>query len=97
MSAIDILRDEYPGDDAWSRLVDVYRPNWQAAGYSFSSFAELGDDEVAIVLSATLGSDAIPWFFRPCGALGRKTPSEVLKSEPQGLVVLRTLLMRMPH
>lgn len=97
MSAIDILRTEYPGDEAWSYFVNIFRPAWTAAGHSFSSFVELGDEEVAIVLTATLGVNAVSWFLRPCGALGRKTPSEVLNMEPQGLLALRTLLMRMPR
>jgi hypothetical protein len=97
MSAIDILRAEYPGDEAWSRFVDVFRPAWDEARNTYSSFAELGNEEIAIVLSATLGSEAVPWCSRPCGALGRRTPSDVLKTEAHGLVILRTLLMRMPR
>ncbi len=97
MNVIDILRSEYPGDDSWSRLVDAVRPGWEAAGQGLSSFVELEDEELAIVLSATLGTEAATWYFRPCSALEQKSPSEVLKTGPRGLVVLRALLMRMPR
>ncbi|MBJ7314382.1 antitoxin Xre/MbcA/ParS toxin-binding domain-containing protein [Rugamonas sp. CCM 8940] len=97
MSAIDVLRDEYPGDDAWQRFVEVFRPAWGLWQEKDLYTSRLGDEEVAIVLTASLGVHAVDWFNNPCGALDTHVPIDVLRSSPSGMQIIRSLLMRMPR
>lgn len=96
MSAIAVLRDEYPGDAAWQRFVSVFRAEWAERTNRPYFMATIGDEDVAIVLAASLGERAIAWFKTPIGALDKRTPAEVQKL-PAGNRILRTLLMRMPR
>ena len=97
MSVLDVLRDEYPGDDAWRKFVDVFRSDWTRREDKEFYISKFGDEEIAIVLSASLGLDAINWSDRPIGALGKRAPINVLTSDPSGTRIIRTLLMRMPR
>lgn len=97
MSAIDVLRNEYPGDEAWAKFVTVFRPAWDLWQDKKLHSSILGDEEIAIVLTASMGVQAVDWFSRPIGALGKKAPGDILKNEPMGLNIIRTLLMRMPR
>lgn len=96
MIAIDVLRDEYPGDDAWRQFVSVFRQAWSLWEDKDSYSSTLGDQEIAIVLTTSMGALALDWFTKPCGALGKRAPIDVLKNEPYGINIIRTLLMRMP-
>jgi hypothetical protein len=97
MSSIDVLRDEYPGDASWARFVDVFRPSWELRSDKRYVADRFGDEEIAIVLMASLKEDALDWFSRPSGALGKRSPADILQNEAQGLTILRTLQMRMPR
>jgi hypothetical protein len=97
MASIDVLRDEYPGDEAWRRFVDVFQPAWTGRVDKEPYREKLGNEDFAVVLTATMGGHALEWFNKPLGALGKRTPAEILQSEPSGDRILRTLLMRMPR
>lgn len=97
MSAIDVLRNEYPGDEAWKQFVAVSRPTWDLWHDKKLHSSILGNEEIAIVLTASMGEQAVDWFARPIGALGKRAPSDVLKNELMGINIIRTLLMRMPR
>ena len=97
MSTIDVLRDEYPGDDAWQKFVSVFRPDWERLTDKELYRSKFGDDEIAIVLAVTMGSRADEWFNKPIGALGKRAPFDVMKNEPSGTKIMRSLLMRMPR
>jgi uncharacterized protein (DUF2384 family) len=97
MSVINILRDEYPGDDAWKRFVAVFRPVWEKSQGKEFDISRFGDEGVAIVLRVSMGDSASDWFNRPCGSLGKRAPVDVMASESLGVNVIRTLLMRMPR
>jgi hypothetical protein len=97
MSAIDVLRDEYPGDLAWKQFVDVFRSGWtELQNKSFYNSA-FGDEDIAIVLATSMGQHSTDWFNKPCGALGKRSPADVITNEPFGARIIRTLLMRMPR
>ena len=97
MNAIDVLRNEYPGDVAWDLFVEVFRPNWHLWPEKELYQTKLGNEEFAAVLTASLGTNSCDWFEKPCGALDKKSPSDVLRNELNGVNVIRTLLMRMPR
>ena len=97
MSSIDVWRDEYPDDASWARFVDVFRPSWELGSDKRYVADRFGDEEIAIVLMASLKEDALDWFSRPSGALGKRSPADILQNEAQGLTILRTLQMRMPR
>lgn len=97
MNTIDVLREEYPGDDAWQRFVDVFRPAWKDWLEKSLYLTDLGDDEIAVVLTATMGYRSKDWFNQPCKALEGRAPSDVLQNELFGKQIVRHLLMRMPR
>lgn len=91
MNAIDVLGIEYPGDAAWQRFVDVFRPAWGHWREKGLYTEVLGDEEIAIVLTASMGSKSADWFNQPCKALEGRVPSDVLLTEQHGPQVVRTL------
>jgi hypothetical protein len=97
MSSLDVLRDEYPGEAAWQRLVAVFRPSWVGQQHKDELRALVGDEDIAIVLTAEMGEAVRDWLDSPCKAFSGKTPANVLKSEPFGAVIVKSLIMRMPR
>ncbi len=88
--SIDILIAEYPGDGAWKRFVCKF-PNQPQPDLG------IGDPTIERVLIADLGSFAKAWFQSPIGALEGRTPEDVARNHPQGLLAVRSAIMRMPR
>jgi hypothetical protein len=97
MSAIAALRNGYPGDVAWQDLVDLYRPAWEQSSDRDLHRSLFGDEEIAIVVTGTLGPHSANWFGKPIGVLDMRAPVDVLNNEPSGLRIMRALLLRMPR
>jgi len=97
MNAVDTLKIEYPGNDAWEKFVSVFRPAWTQWQDKEKYLRIMHDEELAIVLTATIGARCTTWFVSACGALDKRSPEEVLIYEGDGINVIRTLLMRMPR
>jgi hypothetical protein len=97
MNVIDVLRNEYPGDDAWRAFVDVFRSPWADWQEKNLYSKELGDEEIAMVLATSMGARSKDWFNQPCKALGGRVPSDVFENEPLGKIIIRNLVMRMPR
>jgi GGDEF domain-containing protein len=97
MGAIDVLLREYPGDHAWQNFVDVFRPAWAQQQDKAKYISALGGEEFAIVLTASMGDRSVAWFETPVGALEQRSPASVLKDEPSGRTILKSMLMRMPR
>jgi len=91
---LEILRDEYPGDEAWKNYVDCFRPDWEARQDQAQLREKLPED-LAIVLSWHFGDRAWRWYTQPVPALGGKTPQSV-HSGPSGETTLRNCIMRIP-
>ena len=86
---IKILISEYAGDVAWSRFV---------SNLDIESDQSAPHDELKAVITRVLGDDetrAEAWFRKKIPALGGHTPDYLLDNV-QGLVALRSLVMRMP-
>lgn len=96
MDAIEVLRDEYPGEQAWRRFVEVFLPEWERWPDKQLAQARLVDEEIAAVLTSYLGPSAYAWFEKPIGALAMRSPLDVLNNDADGLAIIRSLLMRMP-
>jgi hypothetical protein len=96
MNAISTLATEYPGDSAWKAFVSVFDGLWTANSDKEKYLGTIENEEIALVLAARLGEDALRWFSSPCNALQGRTPDDVFRNEPRGVQILRTLLMRMP-
>jgi hypothetical protein len=97
MSRLDILRQEYPGDEAWEHFFDVFRRAWLERPDQAEFLSAIGDEQIAIVLAVSMGDRAIKWSSNPIGALDGRSPADVLANEPAGSRIVRTLLMRMPR
>lgn len=96
MSVIYILRKEYPGDEAWKKFVSIFRPSWNSCGDKTTYLQALKNEELAVVLFATMGARSLDWFCTPVRALDNKSPEHVLSAEHEGLKILRSCIMRMP-
>lgn len=96
MAAIPTLIEEFPGEAAWQRFVEVFRPGWAAIDDKPAWRAAAGDEDIAIVLSVAMGEKALAWLERPVGALDKLAPRVVLATVPLGVKAVKSLLMRMP-
>jgi hypothetical protein len=96
MDAISILKNEYPGDEAWVNYLSVFADNLDAQDDKSQYLAVIPDKQLAAILAVKMGKNATIWFSSPCPALEKRTPKDVFENEPMGGRVLRTLLMRMP-
>ena len=96
MSAIDILIDEFPGNDEWLQFVEVFRPSWEHVSDQQWLSKEIGNEEIAIVLNARMGNDAVAWMKQPIGALGNRSARDVLQNHSSGELAVKGLIMRMP-
>ncbi|MFN7206469.1 MAG: hypothetical protein ACK5VG_02450 [Burkholderiales bacterium] len=96
MNAISILKDEYPGDKAWTNYVSIFIEDKDIQNNENLSLNFIPDKELATILVVKMGAKAINWFHSPCPALEGRTPKDIFENEPMGCKVLRTLLMRMP-
>jgi hypothetical protein len=96
MNALDVLVDEFPGEEAWSSFVEVFRLAWENVSDKDHFIREIGDADIAIVLNARMGHEAITWVKQPIGALEQKSVLQVLKAGPPGETAVKSLIMRMP-
>jgi hypothetical protein len=97
MSSLTSLLIGYPGEPAWQRLVDVFRPAWSGRGDHEALLVAVDDDEsIAIVLDASFGNRSLAWFEQPVKALEGHTPKQILNDYAGGKIILKSLLMRLP-
>ena len=96
MNALDILVDEFPGEEAWLSFVEVFKPAWENLMDKDHFVHEIGDEDIAIVLSARMGDDAITWVRKPIEALDQKSVLQSLAAGSFGETAVKKLIMRMP-
>lgn len=96
-SKLSIMRDEYPGDEAWERFVEFFRKGWLTCSDRDSLSSAIGDEEFAIVLYASMGERALAWFNTPIPALDGRSASDIMNRKLSGQKIIRTVLMRMPR
>ena len=96
MTALQTLKDEYPGDFAWQRYVAACSTEWKTVPDQGKFIGKFGDYEIAVVLSSLLGERSLAWFDRPIEALENLSPADVLKNDQDGKIILRSLIMRVP-
>ena len=96
MSALQILKDEYPGEAAWQNYVAAFLVGWKAIPDQKKFIDKFRDYEISVVLSSLLGERSLTWFDRPIGALENLSPADVLKNDRNGKVIVRSLIMRLP-
>lgn len=89
--SIDTLVAEYPGDRAWGRFVATFPEPLAGADEA------IGDQSLARVLVAELGDQAARWMAQPVRILEDRSPAQVLATHPQGLLAVRSAVMRIPR
>jgi len=88
IDARETLRREYPGDEAWAGFVAAFRPEATDHRYAQASAPIPAETLVAI-----LGYDAaLDWV----DALDGRSPAEVIADDPDGIRIVRHVLMRLP-
>ena len=95
LNAIGVLRDEFPGNVAWRRFVDLHRPQWQDRANKDFYLSAFGDEDFANVLTGTMEQLSLKWFEEKIATLDQRSALDVLQNEPAGRAIIRTLLMRM--
>ena len=93
-SSVEVLRDEFAGNESWKKMVDLYRPDWERRVDKDLYLSTVGNEEIALVMAARAGS--VEWFYQKIGALDGRSPEDVFKNEPAGAKIMKSLLMRMP-
>ena len=96
MSAIDILIDEFPGENTWLKFLSVFNTSWADFKDNEKFAKQIGNEEIAVVLHAKMGTAAIQWMQQPIGALDRQSARQVLTTHPLGEMAIKSLIMRMP-
>lgn len=91
---LQILRDEYPGEEAWKNYVDAFREEWDARQDQALLLAKFPED-LAIPLAWHFGDRAWDWYTHAIPALGNRTPRSVHRGA-DGDVILRSAIMRIP-
>jgi hypothetical protein len=97
IDAHETLRREYPGDEAWASFVAAFKP--ASAEYRRAQASALipADVEMAETLIAILGHDpALDWIDRPIDTLDGRSPADVMANDPDGIRIVRHVLMRLP-
>lgn len=94
VTSLDVLRDEYPGNDAWASFVSS---TFQRRDVSVLAPELITvDADIASVVTALLGDCSSDWWSTPVKALGGAAPSDVFHEVPSGAQIVRSLLMRFP-
>ena len=97
IDARETLRREYPGDEAWAGFVAAFRPEATNHRHAQASIPIPADTDMAETLVAILGYDAaLEWVDRPIDALDGRSPAEVIADDPDGIRIVRHVLMRLP-
>lgn len=96
MSSLEVLIGEFPGDKAWSDFVAVFKRSWENVKDKEVFVQEIGSEDIAVVLHAVLGSDAISWMQQPISALSGQSAHQILRTHPAGERAVKSLVMRMP-
>ena len=95
MNAPVRLEQYYPGDEAWDRFVAAAPRGFENFGDSKTLQLALGGDtEMAAVVYAIVGDDAVDWALGPKEMLDGLSPAACLSDAPFRRR-LRTMLMRM--
>jgi hypothetical protein len=90
------LDKHYPGDRAWEAFAQATCPEWVSCGVQEELVATLaGDRALASAVHWRLQGSALDWLDKPIPALQGARPRDCLTTT-QGILALRTLLMRMP-
>lgn len=97
MRSIDVLKNEYLGDALWGQFVAIFRPAWNNWPDKNMYITKLVYEDIAIVLTAEMGQGALLWFDTPVIALEQQSPRQILNLESNGLIILRSMIMRMPR
>lgn len=97
MSALETLRFEYPGDDAWAAYAAVFAPPADAIDPDMARMLVPQDEELASTLIGIMGrAEASAWIDRSIPALDAMSPAQVIATLPGGCRIVRHLVMRMP-
>ena len=91
------LEKYYPGDEAWEQLCHCFNEFWEACQFkSELVFALSGNEDISIVVFASVKEDALTWITQPIPALDGVAPVDCFSSEDK-IMRLKTMLMRMPR
>jgi len=98
MDGLDHLADAYGGDESWGSFVEVFRPEWNRLPDDEKAIlANVMGEDFAIILSWVVPGHEIEWWRSPVPALNGYIPARVHSEHPQGKMIMRALMMRLPR
>lgn len=81
------LEDSFPGDAAFSGLVDAFRGEWSDCSFRDELVEAVGDEGMAIVVFAAARDHALDWLHKPVPALEQRSPDSFLGTDRGRLIV----------
>lgn len=97
MPTLDVLRDEYPGDDAWYKYAAVFRPSTIDADGKAVVQMVPQDESLAEALIGLFGpKEAAHWLRKPNDVLDGRSPNDVIMTFHDGYRIVRHAIMRIP-
>ncbi len=97
IDARQTLRREYPGDEAWAGFVAAFKGASTGHRRAQASALIPADADMGETLVAIMGHGrALDWVDRPIDALGGRSPADVIADDPDGIRIVRHVLMRLP-
>lgn len=92
-----LLEKYYKGGEAWSKFSSLFVDNWEKCKFKEELVKKFdGNVDIAMVVFASLGNEALRWSSEPVPALGNNSPIDCVSSVEK-MKRLKTMLMRMPR
>lgn len=93
----NVLEEVYPGDAAWQHFAAVFAGEWHKCAFKEELVFQLsGNEDIAMVIYASIGDNAMAWLSHPVPALDQLSPFECMQN-PRLIQRLKCMLMRMPR
>jgi hypothetical protein len=94
MAAIETLRREFPGSQVWRDYAKAVLGRVDAL--PTPTVFDGIDLETAQVIAVLVGDHASSWWSTSVSALEGASPAEIVAEYNDGLLIIRSLLMRFP-
>ena len=97
MGSLQVLLDEYSGDDDWADFASYYKLRLDDKSRQAARLLLPEDEDLAETVAGMLGLENLPeWLEYRSGVLEGNLPREVIASGPDGYKIVRHAIMRMP-
>ncbi len=90
------IENYYPGDSAWQDYAECFKEDWKGCTFKCKLVKSVnGDKLLAMAIYGIFFESSLKWLNMRIPALDNLPPYDCVKSD-EGLLKLKTVLMRMP-